>query len=192
MPSIGQPLVQMQNQIQILETPMGKLRAIWSPDGLWSLAFFEESVDEALPFRGEDWSSSARSAAETVIQKQMESLEGQLESYFLRGHFEWDLDSLDWRGVSRFQRQALRACYEIPSGTTCTYAELAARIGNPKAARAIGAAMGKNRWPLLIPCHRVVGSNGRLTGYSGIGGIDTKRRLLDWESKLASNATLQA
>ncbi|MEM8736472.1 MAG: MGMT family protein, partial [Planctomycetota bacterium] len=64
---------------------------------------------------------------------------------------------------------------------TMTYGALAKAVGRPNAARAVGGAMAKNRWPLLIPCHRVLGASGKLTGYSGVGGIETKRRLLEHE-----------
>jgi methylated-DNA-[protein]-cysteine S-methyltransferase len=163
---------------QILNSPFGQLHAAWSPRGLWSITFLEETPAESLNLSFE--------SEKTILWQQHQKLEREMEHYFFKGRISWELDSLDWRGISSFQRRALEACYAIPSGTTCTYSALAARIGNPQAARAIGGAMAKNRWPLLIPCHRVVGSDGRLTGYSGRGGIDTKRRLLEMERELVS------
>jgi len=77
-----------------------------------------------------------------------------------------------------FDQAVWRACAEIPKGEVRTYGWIARRIGRPKAARAVGRALGKNPFAPRIPCHRVVGADGRLTGYSGPGGLAAKRRLL--------------
>jgi O-6-methylguanine DNA methyltransferase len=80
-----------------------------------------------------------------------------------------------------FYQRVWKACAEIPKGETRTYGWVAKRIGRPKAARAVGRALGANPFAPIIPCHRVVGADGRLTGYSGRGGIRQKQRLLDKE-----------
>lgn len=86
---------------------------------------------------------------------------------------------LAWERVTPFQARVLRATVEIPPGQALTYGELAASLGAPPgAARAIGGALGSNPWPLLVPCHRVVGAGGRLTGFSSRGGVEMKARLL--------------
>ncbi len=77
-----------------------------------------------------------------------------------------------------FYQKVWRACAEIPKGEVRSYGWIARRIGRPKAARAVGRALGANPFAPLVPCHRVVGADGRLTGYSGRGGIEAKRRLL--------------
>jgi methylated-DNA-[protein]-cysteine S-methyltransferase len=76
----------------------------------------------------------------------------------------------------------LQACRKIAPGKTLTYAELADKVGSPGAARAVGNCMARNRFPLIIPCHRVVGSNGHLGGYSAAEGIPFKKRLLELEA----------
>ena len=86
------------------------------------------------------------------------------------------LPPFDWRGATEFQQSVWRALLRIPSGRTSTYAELAANAGHPRAVRAAGSACGANPIPVLVPCHRVVASGGRLGGFSG--GLDWKRRLL--------------
>jgi methylated-DNA-[protein]-cysteine S-methyltransferase len=88
---------------------------------------------------------------------------------------------IDWRLMRPFQRRVLRAALRIPYGTTATYGEIAAAIGNPRAARAVGRALGANPIPLVIPCHRVIASGGALGGYSATGGVRVKRKLLDLE-----------
>ena len=86
--------------------------------------------------------------------------------------------------ATSFQRQVLQQCRRIRYGQTITYGQLAAKAGYPQAARAVGGVMARNRVPLVIPCHRVVGSSGTLRGYSGCGGTAMKRRLLELEGAL--------
>jgi methylated-DNA-[protein]-cysteine S-methyltransferase len=86
----------------------------------------------------------------------------------------------EWGRVSPFDRKILESAAGIPAGTTATYGEVAARAGIPGAARAAGGALGRNPWPVLLPCHRVVGADGSLTGFGK--GIPAKRSLLAFES----------
>jgi methylated-DNA-[protein]-cysteine S-methyltransferase len=87
---------------------------------------------------------------------------------------------VDLAGLSPFTRQVLLACRAIPYGGTMTYGQLAAQVGrSSRAARAIGQALGRNPAPIIIPCHRVIGAHGQLTGF--LGGLDWKRRLLQHE-----------
>ena len=86
---------------------------------------------------------------------------------------------------SAFYQAVWTACAEIPKGETRTYGWLAKRIGRPHAARAVGRALGANPFAPVIPCHRVIGSDGRMTGYSGAGGIRRKENLLRREGALA-------
>jgi methylated-DNA-[protein]-cysteine S-methyltransferase len=101
----------------------------------------------------------------------------QLDEYFTRRRASFDLP-LAPRGTA-LQREVWAALAEIPIGETRTYADLARRVGRPSAARAVGAANGKNPLSIVIPCHRVIGASGALTGYAG--GLDAKRWLLEHE-----------
>lgn len=88
----------------------------------------------------------------------------------------------DFARVPDFVRNVLRATLDVKAGHTATYGELATAIGQPLAAsRAVGSALGDNPWPLLIPCHRIVAATGKMTGFSGPGGVPTKVRLLALE-----------
>jgi methylated-DNA-[protein]-cysteine S-methyltransferase len=89
---------------------------------------------------------------------------------------------------SAFQRAVIRHCRRIPYAATLTYGELAARAGSPRAARAVGNIMARNRTPLVVPCHRVVGADGRMCGYSAGEGTRTKLRLLEQEALCAGAA----
>ncbi len=88
------------------------------------------------------------------------------------------------RNYSPFYQSVWKACASIPKGETRTYGWIAKAIGHPKAARAVGRALGANPFAPEIPCHRVVGANGQMTGYSGRGGIAQKRRMLTKEKAL--------
>lgn len=85
--------------------------------------------------------------------------------------------------VSDFRRRVLHHCRRIPHGKTLTYGQLAAKAGSQRAARAVGSCMAANRIPLIVPCHRVVPADGRLGGFSAIGGTATKERLLAMEQR---------
>jgi methylated-DNA-[protein]-cysteine S-methyltransferase len=110
--------------------------------------------------------------------------ERQLIEYFSGRRIGFDLP-LDPRG-SEFQKKVWRALREIPFGKTRSYLDLAKAIGSAKAVRAVGAANGKNPMAIVVPCHRVIGANGALTGFAG--GLEAKAKLLALEAKLASAA----
>jgi methylated-DNA-[protein]-cysteine S-methyltransferase len=101
----------------------------------------------------------------------------QIDAYFAGALTSFSLP-LDPSGTE-FQRRVWLALADIPYGATESYKGLAARVGNPKACRAVGLANGRNPLPLVLPCHRVIGADGSLTGYGG--GLELKRRLLDHE-----------
>lgn len=101
----------------------------------------------------------------------------QLDEYFAGKRKTFSV-ALDMRGT-RFQKDVWEGLLAIPFGETRSYADLARRLGNPKATRAVGAANGRNPISIIVPCHRVIGSSGKLTGFAG--GLDIKARLLELE-----------
>lgn len=104
--------------------------------------------------------------------------ERQLGEYFAGRRRQFSV-RLDMRGTS-FQKNVWEALLAIPFGETRSYGQLARQLGNPKATRAVGAANGRNPLSIVVPCHRVIGSSGKLTGFAG--GMETKAHLLDLES----------
>ncbi len=107
----------------------------------------------------------------------------QLDAYF-RGEL-WEFDvPLDLRTETAFQHMVLTYIQRIPAGRTMTYGEIAAALGDPERAMAVGQALAANPIPLLIPCHRVIGADGMMVGYSGYGGVETKAALLRHEGAL--------
>jgi methylated-DNA-[protein]-cysteine S-methyltransferase len=153
-----------------IETPIGPLHA----------AFDEEGRLAELSFRGPlPVARYPDSDAQAEMPGQRATVNGQLQEYFAgkRKTFTFPLAP---RGTP-FQLAVWNALLEIPYGDTISYAELARRIGKPSAVRAVGAANGANPIPVIIPCHRVIGSNGTLTGYGG--GIERKQWLLALEGR---------
>jgi methylated-DNA-[protein]-cysteine S-methyltransferase len=113
----------------------------------------------------------------------------QLEAYFAGHRTEFDI-TLDLDGATPFRRSVWSALLGIPYGETVSYGELARRLGLPTAARAVGAANGSNPISIIVPCHRVIGSTGDLTGYAG--GLERKRYLLRHEADVTSRLQLSA
>ena len=140
------------------DTPVGKLYIEAEGDYLTRISFFE-LFGKRL---------------ETPVIKETYK---QLSEYFTKKRKTFDIP-LKLEGTE-FQKAVWHALMKIPYGKTATYLEIAETIGNPKASRAVGMANNKNKIPIVIPCHRVIGSNGSLTGYAG--GLEIKKKLLNIE-----------
>ena len=159
-----------------LPSPIGDLTALVTHRGLLALAFETDDLDRLLR------SVVAKiSPAIVYLPSALREVRSWLDSYF-RGTPMTDL-SLDRSLITPFQDRVLRATAGIPVGEVRTYGQVAALVGNPKAARATGRALGANPIPVVLPCHRVVAADGRLHGYAG--GLDRKLLLLDHERAMA-------
>lgn len=152
------------------ESPVGPLLLAGDADGLRRVNF--ESSKHAAP-PAADWKEDRAPFAEVIRQ---------LQAYF-RGELRKFDVPLAMEGTE-FQLRVWNALRGIPYGETISYLQLAERIGNPKAVRAVGLANGSNPIPIIVPCHRVIGSDGSLTGFGG--GISTKKKLLELESRQLS------
>ena len=148
-----------------MESPVGQLILAADDAGLRSITFT----------RGEQELVASRNEDAGPLQEPIR----QLWAYFAGELEKFDL-ALSPAGTP-FQLEVWRRLDEIPYGQTISYGELARRIGNPKASRAVGLANGSNPIPIVIPCHRVIGSNGKLTGYGG--GLPIKEKLLALERR---------
>ncbi len=150
-----------------LDTPIGELLLAGDADGLSMIGFPKGSM-RRQPQR--EWIFNEKPLAEACRQ---------LREYFAGERREFDLP-LKLEGTE-FQVSVLEALRGIPYGETVSYGEIAKRIGRPRAVRAVGAANGRNPIPIVVPCHRVIGSTGDLTGFGG--GLDTKEALLRLEAE---------
>lgn len=117
-------------------------------------------------------------------------LKAALARYEARKDPQWPDLPFDMARLTDFQRAALDELLRIPSGTTRTYGEMAGRLDRPGGAQAVGRAMAANPFPLLYPCHRVVGADGAMTGFSGSGGVDMKEYLLRLEGAIQGKLPL--
>lgn len=148
-------------------SPVGELKLVASGKGLVAILWPDDS-----PRRVRLEESVADKHHPVLIET-----ERQLQEYFAGKRKDFTVP-LDLRGT-RFQKDVWEALLAIPFGTTRSYGQLAKQLGNPQAARAVGAAIGRNPISLIVPCHRAIGSSGKLTGFAG--GLKVKARLLDLE-----------
>lgn len=161
----------------VYESPIGPLTIVCTEDGVKTVGFQKEN--ERLKILPEVWEEGCEPQGKPY-QKSDEMLDWtirELEEYF-EGKRKIFTVPCVMEGTE-FQKKVWTALTEIPYGETRSYKEIAVQTGNPKACRAVGMANHRNPIAIIVPCHRVVGSNGKLTGYAG--GIDAKEKLLELE-----------
>jgi methylated-DNA-[protein]-cysteine S-methyltransferase len=159
----------------VVDSPVGPLFVAASDRGLAAISFRsdpEEQLDRLARIAGPRVLRSPRS---------IDLARRELDEYFEGERRAFDL-SLDLRGLPSFTISVLKQLARVPYGKTTTYGALAAKVGRPRAARAVGTVMNRNRIAIVLPCHRVVGASGDLVGYAG--GIDRKVRLLELEGAI--------
>ena len=156
-----------------LDSPIGRLTLAVTPRGLARVAFEDEDPEGVLD-------ELARDLSPRVLEspRATQDWRRELEEYFDMRRRTFDL-RVDRRLIRGIARHVLAATARVPFGGTTTYGEIAERIGRPRAARAVGNALGSNPIPIVIPCHRVLRAGGSLGGYGG--GVDRKRMLLSLE-----------
>jgi methylated-DNA-[protein]-cysteine S-methyltransferase len=152
----------------LYSSPVDKLLLIADERGLLEIRFAGEEASALAQVDG-NWSEGGELLDECVKQ---------LDAYFAGTLTKFDLPVV-YSGTD-FQQQVMRALRDIPYGETCSYGELAKKVGRAGAARAVGSANRRNPLPIIVPCHRVIGVNGDLTGFAG--GLDIKRKLLAIEN----------
>ncbi|MCW2982874.1 MAG: methylated-DNA--[protein]-cysteine S-methyltransferase [Conexibacter sp.] len=159
----------------VVDSPVGELVAAVTPQGLVRLAYedFNGGVDAVLE-------SLAAKLSPRILESpaRLDAVRRELDEYFAGRRESFDL-AIDWTLYSDFGRRVLQATAAIPFGATASYGDVAATAGNPKASRAAGRALGANAIPIVVPCHRVIGTSGKLTGYTG--GMHRKEALLRLE-----------
>jgi methylated-DNA-[protein]-cysteine S-methyltransferase len=168
----------------LFPTAIGECAVAWSERGVAGVWFPEATTDATrrrIERRG--WTEATPPgpvrAAMTHVQHLLESGREDLTGV-----------ALDMDGIEDFERRILEAAREIPPGTTLTYGELAARVGAPGAGRQVGQAMARNRFPIIVPCHRVMAAGGGFGGFSAPGGLERKARLLNIEQAALSDEPL--
>jgi methylated-DNA-[protein]-cysteine S-methyltransferase len=162
---------------RLFDTPIGTCALVWSEDGV--VAFYLPDQDDATLRRrlrqrfGVEAVASGPDWVERAIERIVALLNGGTDDLA-------DLP-LDWSGIPDFHRRVYELARTVPPGRTTTYGELARTLGDAGAARAVGQALGRNRFAVVVPCHRVLAAGGGSGGFSAPGGLDTKFRLLEIE-----------
>ncbi|HEY6763797.1 MAG TPA: methylated-DNA--[protein]-cysteine S-methyltransferase [Candidatus Sulfotelmatobacter sp.] len=159
---------------KIIESPVGKLKLVASDKGLVAILWEKDSA-RRVPL-----SDLVEDEHHPVLLE----TERQLGEYWVGARRQFSV-ALDLRGT-RFQKDVWGALLAIPFGETRSYGQLAKLLGNPQAMRAVGAANGRNPVSIIVPCHRVIGSSGKLTGFAG--GLETKAQLLSLEKKAVQHS----
>lgn len=156
----------------VVDSPIGELLVAASDRGLAAISFDSDPTERL--------DQLARIAGPRVLRspRNVDAARRELDEYFAGRRRAFDL-TLDLRELPAFTISVLDELARVPYGETTTYGALALRVGHPRAARAVGTVMNRNRIPIVLPCHRVVGAAGDLTGYAG--GLDRKRTLLELE-----------
>ena len=154
----------------VVDSPVGELFIAATERGLARISYFPEGMEDVL----------ARTFGTRVLRSPLDDVRRELDEYFSGVRRSFDLP-LDLR-VAPFHAAVLAELARVPYGETDTYGALAAKAGRPRAARAVGTVMNRNPIPIVLPCHRIVGASGALTGYAG--GLDIKRHLLKLEGAM--------
>jgi methylated-DNA-[protein]-cysteine S-methyltransferase len=154
----------------VVDSPVGDLLVAATERGLARIHFGSAGQEEEL----------ARVFGSRVLRSPIDEVRRELDEYFEGKRHAFDLP-IDLR-VAAFNEEVLRELARVPYGVTTTYGALAAKVGRPTAARAVGTVMNRNPIPIVLPCHRVLGANGSLTGYAG--GLDVKLQLLQLEGAI--------
>ncbi len=177
----GKPVPKSQTiyQRKTISSPIGPITLIANDSALVCLTWGQDLAEI---------SEDLRSATETKDNPILSRAQVQLKEYFSGKRFSFDIP-LEPKGTE-FQKQVWQQLLQIPYGQHISYGEQAKRVGRPKAARAVGGANGKNPIGIIIPCHRVIGVSGHLTGFAG--GLNIKTQLLALEGNQLSNGRLTA
>lgn len=167
----------MRLQVCVFSTRLGWFGLVGRKRCVWRLVMGHHRVDEA-------WASLHRLFAdETVAESDWyPTLRRKLEEFAAGQRVSFDNIQVRIEHRTEFQQKVILATRAIGFGETVSYGELAARAGSPNAARAVGTVMANNEVPIIVPCHRVLASGGKIGGFSAPQGIDLKRRLLKLES----------
>lgn len=164
--------------IYFAERTSQEFQLIWAATsniGIWTISY---GIDESEFLK----SLHDRGPCQAIYdESRCREILDQIESYLDGNQISFDLP-IDWRGMTDFQIAVRKAVMALPYGTTASYGDIASAVGNPRAARAVGAVQADNPISFVIPCHRVIGADGSLHGYGGFGGLNTKAWLINLEA----------
>jgi methylated-DNA-[protein]-cysteine S-methyltransferase len=172
------------NSYTVFQTPIGHCGVAWNALGLVGVQLPEGSAVTTSRRLVGRFAGAVRRTPPPLVRQAIDAIKKLLRG----GPDELASIALDLSGHSAFCRRVYELARAIPAGETLSYGELAARAGEPAAARAVGQAMAHNPFPLIVPCHRVLAAHGRAGGFSARGGVETKFRLLRIEGAIRQGA----
>jgi methylated-DNA-[protein]-cysteine S-methyltransferase len=162
--------------INLLPTKMlGGIGVAVTDQGVLRLRMFQKDIGAFL-----DLNAGFQDGEYLFSEDETKEVLKQIDAYLAYERKDFNL-LIDWSGYTDFQRKVLEQTLAIPYGETRSYGDIAGAVGSPQAFRAVGQAEKRNQVPLIIPCHRVIGTDGSLTGYGGKTNLDLKAKLLDFE-----------
>jgi len=167
----------------LFETAIGACGIVWGESGILGTQLPEAREDQARTRLAKRYPGAGESVPLPAIEKVIAEIKALLagEARGLAGV------ALDMASVPEFERKVYEIARTIPPGRTMTYGEIATKLGDKTLARDVGAALGRNPFPIVVPCHRVLGSGGKTGGFSARGGVDTKMRMLQIEGAKTSD-----
>ena len=167
----------MSLALTIFETPIGPCGLVWSEAGIVGAALPEASAEATRARLARRYPEAIEQAPDSAIAAVIARIRALLEG----GKDDLADVPLDWSQVPTFDRGVLDICRAIPPGETLTYGDIARRLGDLALSRGVGQALGRNPFPIIVPCHRVLGSDGKTGGFSGGSGVETKLKMLTIE-----------
>lgn len=168
----------------LFDTPIGPCGIAWGEDGIVGLQLPEKDASAARARLLRRHADAEEATPPAEVQRAIDAIVSLLSGEGV----DLSFIKLDLDGVADFERRVYDVARSIPHGRTLTYGEIAKKIGDPGAARAVGQALGANPFPIVVPCHRVLGADGRAGGFSAPGGVETKIRILAIEKARTSDA----
>jgi methylated-DNA-[protein]-cysteine S-methyltransferase len=168
----------------LFETAIGGCGIAWSPAGIVGLQLPEATRGAALARLARRFPGLDRADPPAAIA----AAAGRIAAFLVGARDDFADLALDLASASPFDRAVYLETRAIPAGATSTYGAIAGKLGDPGQARAVGQALGRNPWPIVVPCHRVTGADGKMGGFSAPGGRATKLKLLEIEGALAAES----
>ncbi len=174
----------MPPSFALFDTAIGTCAVAWGEAGIVAVALPERDAEATRARLVRRWPGAAEAAPPAEIAAAIARM-----CSLLNGARDDLADvALDWSRVADFDRPVLEICRAIPPGETLTYGDIARRLGDLSLARGVGQALGRNPFPIIVPCHRVLGSDGKAGGFSGGAGVQTKLAMLNRERARTSAA----
>jgi methylated-DNA-[protein]-cysteine S-methyltransferase len=169
----------------LFDTPIGVCSLVWKDDRIVGLRLPEASPAATRARIARRWSGAEE---QTSLPPEMQAVIDRVLALLAGGKVDLSDVALDFGDAPEFHKRAYAVARTVPPGQTITYGEIAKRLGEPHESREVGQAMGKNPIAIIMPCHRVLGADGKMGGFSANGGVAIKRRILEIEGASALSA----